>query len=73
MGDFKEVMEAKIECFNEANPPGTQVAVVKDDGTRTVDIIKYEASIMGGHTAVAWLKSLGSYSLDRVFTMRKHY
>jgi hypothetical protein len=67
MTDSTKVMESKIHLFNQLHPVGSDVAVVKDLGEMQKDVIKYPATIMGGHTAVAWLVKGGSYCLDRVF------
>jgi len=65
--DSIEVMESKVRIFNDRHPVGSKVIVIKDFGEQVEDVIKWEATIMGGHTAMAWLKDNGSYCLDRVF------
>lgn len=56
----------KAELFNLKYEVGDSVIVKDDKGGEFTDIIKYPASIMGGHTAVAWLEDKGSYLIDRV-------
>lgn len=67
MKDFPEVMQSKCDVFNEKNPVGSKVTVVKDLGEKIETTVKYAAEIMGGHTAVVWVKGVsGAYNLDRV-------
>lgn len=56
----------KIPAFNEKYKVGDSVVVIDDEGKEFTDVIKYPASVMGGHTAMAWLEGKGSYLLDRV-------
>lgn len=58
--------QAKVDRFNEVYRPGETVRVKDDFGDEFTDVVKYPASIMGGHTAMAWLKGKGSYLIDRV-------
>jgi hypothetical protein len=58
---------AAVREWNARHPVGTLVDVTMDDGTvkrtRTID----EASMLGGHSAVAWLAGFsGCYMLSRV-------
>lgn len=64
-------LENQVEQFNEAYAVGDTVEVMKyADGAETfTDVIKHPATIMGGHTAMAWLKEKGSY--DLTFVRRK--
>ena len=55
-----------VEDFNSKYRIGDQVLVTGDYGETFVDVVRYPASIMGGHTAVAWLETVGSYVIDRV-------
>lgn len=69
--DAKQFVDAltgsnKIPAFNEKYKVGESVIVTDDDGNEFTDVIKYPASVMGGHTAMAWLEGKGSYLLDRV-------
>ena len=67
MGDNLEVMQSKVDAFNEKNPVGTTVTVVKDFGERVETTVRHPAEILSGHTAVVWLKGIsGCYDLDRV-------
>ncbi len=56
----------KVELFNLKYSVGDAVRVKGDDGNEFIDKVKYPASIMGGHTAMAWLEGKGSYLIDRV-------
>lgn len=58
----------KIELFNQKYQVGDSVNVKDDNGNIFVDTIKHPATIMGGHTAVAWLQNKGSYLLERVIS-----
>lgn len=65
--ESNEVMQGKVDAFNERHPVGSSVVVVNDLGVKTETTVKYPASILGGHTPVAWLDCFtGCYRLDRV-------
>lgn len=65
--DSQEVMQGKVEAFNERNPVGSSVTVVKDLGEKVETKVKHPAQILSGHTAVVWLEGIsGCYCLDRV-------
>lgn len=55
----------QVNNFNKIYKIGDKVEVYKIKGQKEtfIDEIRYEASIMGGHTAMAWLKGKGSYDL----------
>lgn len=59
-------LQKQVDDFNASYTVGETVNVRTDDGTTVTDTIRYPASIMGGHTAMAWLEGKGSYKLDRV-------
>lgn len=61
-------LQKQIDLFNSAIKPGDTVNVKDDDGNTFQDIISHPATIMGGHTAMAWLEGKGSYMLDRVLS-----
>jgi len=62
-----EQLESQTTTFNNAYKVGDKVEVYKTPGGETfVDEIKHEATIMGGHTAMTWLKNKGSYDLTFV-------
>jgi len=64
--DYK-YQEKLVREWNEKHPVGTPVIVRKDDQTEIRTVTTHEATMLGGHTAVAWLKDIsGCYSLDRV-------
>ena len=59
--------EKLVREWNEKYPVGTQVIVKKDVQTEVRTVTTHEATMLGGHTAVAWLKDIsGCYSLERV-------
>lgn len=64
-------LKSSVEKFNSIYKIGDKVEVLKrKNGIETfTDTIKHEATIMGGHTAVIWLKEKGSY--DLTFVCRK--
>lgn len=62
----QQQLQAEVDEFNQKFKAGQMVNVLTDSGETVVDHIRYEASIMGGHTAVAWLEIKGSYILERV-------
>ncbi|TXH09642.1 MAG: hypothetical protein E6R03_16490 [Hyphomicrobiaceae bacterium] len=57
----------RCDVWNFKHPAGTRVALRKDDGTTQETVTESEAMLLGGHTAVIWLKNVsGAYALDRV-------
>jgi len=69
--DANEIVKAlrgdyKVESFNQKYCVGDTVRVIDDLGNEFIDKVKYPASILGGHTAVAWLEGKGSYLIERV-------
>ena len=67
MQEFIEIMESKVELFNQKHPIGSKVTVVKDLGEKFETKVRYPAEILSGHTAVVWLEGIsGCYCLDRV-------
>lgn len=60
--------ELMIKHYNERFAVGDEVEVIDDDGIVFVDTIKHPATIVGGHTAMAWLVKRGSYCLERVIS-----
>lgn len=62
-----KIKQTKVDVFNKLNPVGSRVTLIGDFGDRTDTEVKHAADLMGGHTAVVWLKGVvGSYALDRV-------
>lgn len=61
-------LENQVNQFNETYKVGDKVEVLKiATGTATfTDEIKHPATVMGGHTAMCWLKQKGSYDLTFV-------
>lgn len=64
----QQQLENQINQFNSTFKVGDKVEVLKrSNGTETfIDEISHEATIMGGHTAMTWLKDNGSYNLTFV-------
>lgn len=64
----QQQLENQVNQFNQTYKVGDEVEVLKRaDGSETfIDEIKHEATIMGGHTAMTWLKGKGSYDLTFV-------
>lgn len=56
----------KVEAFNLKYKEGDSVRVLDDFGNEFTDKVKAPASILGGHTAMAWLEDKGSYLIERV-------
>ena len=56
----------KADAFNHKYNIGDRVIVRDDNGQEFEDSIKAKATVMGGHTAMAWLENNGSYLLERV-------
>lgn len=67
MQESTEVMQSKVDAFNERNPIGTKVTLVKDRGEKVETKVQYPAQILSGHTPVVWLEGVsGAYLLSRV-------
>jgi hypothetical protein len=71
MSESWAVMESKVKAFNENNPMGSPVVVIKDNGEQVETVIWRPAEILSSHTegsvAVIWLDGLtGAYLLNRV-------
>lgn len=66
--DFLRVLRGddKVELFNLKYKIGDLVQVKGDNGEIFIDKVRFPASVMGGHTAMAWLEGKGSYLIDRV-------
>ena len=62
----QEQLQSEVDAFNARFKVGQMVKVEKDSGNTVIDHVRYPASIMGGHTAMAWLEMSGSYILERV-------
>jgi len=63
----QESMQGRCDVFNEKNPIGSKVTVIKDFGEKVETKVKYPAQILSGHTAVVWLEGIsGCYDLSRV-------
>lgn len=61
-----EKNQAIIDKFNTECPVGTPVIVEKDDGSTVETTVKYQATVLGGHTPVGWFNAIsGAYDLSR--------
>ena len=58
--------QAACDRFNSQFAVGTKVFVELDDGSVVEDTVEHPATLMGGHTPVAWLTNKGSFLLTRV-------
>jgi hypothetical protein len=61
-----KTLQSQIDDFNAKFTVGEIVNVKTDCGEIIKDTIRYEATIMGGHSAMAWLSNKGSYMINRV-------
>lgn len=61
-------LQNQVNTFNRAYKVGDKVEVLKSakSAETFVDEIKNEATVMGEHTAMTWLKGKGSYDLSFV-------
>jgi hypothetical protein len=67
MQQSTEVMQSLCDVFNEKNPIGSKVTVIKDLGEKFQTTVRHQAIILSGHTAVVWVHGIsGCYDLDRV-------
>lgn len=70
MNRYKQPSQAQLQmqadAFNFNFKVGDKVNVRKDSGEMIEDTIKHQATIMGGHTVMAWLEKSGSYLPERV-------
>ena len=59
--------QKKVDVWNVTYSVGQKVIVKKDDDTEIETVTTNEATLLGGHTAVVWLRDIsGCYLLDRV-------
>ena len=67
MKESIKIKQTKVDVFNKLNPVGSRVTLIGDFGDCTDTEVNHVAQLMGGHTAVVWLKGIvGCYALDRV-------
>lgn len=66
----KSQAQLQMECdaFNFNYAVGDTVKVMGDHGEIFQDKISHKATIMGGHTSMAWLSGKGSYLLERIIS-----
>jgi hypothetical protein len=58
--------------WNRLHPVGTKVVALLDNGQKLRSETTAPATLLGGHTAVAWLKDMtGCYKLDRVTVVQE--
>lgn len=62
-----KTLEKQVNAFNAKYNTGDIVTVKLDNGNTMEVSIKSPASVLGGHSAVAWFNEMyGCYSLDKV-------
>lgn len=66
-------LQNQVNTFNKSYKVGDKVEVLKCSQSKEtfVDEIKNKATIMGGHTAMTWLKNKGSYNLTFIVGLAK--
>ena len=63
--------QGKVDAWNAVHPVGTEVSVLLDNGSKLRTKTTMPATLLGGHTAVAWLEGVsGAYRLDRCTATR---
>jgi hypothetical protein len=70
MGKFEPVLsmsQQDVDAWNRANVTVRAVTVTLDSGEIIKTATRSDATMLGGHTAVIWLKGIkGCYALSRV-------
>jgi hypothetical protein len=70
MGKFEPVLsmsQQDVDAWNRANVAGRAVTVTRDTGEVVKTTTRSDATMLGGHTAVIWLKGFRAcYALSRV-------
>jgi len=67
MKDSLLISRSKIEAFNEKNPVGSSVILIKDFGEKFKTKVRHPATITSSGGAVAWLENVSGYwLLERV-------
>lgn len=62
-----QAQQRACDAWNEDNPPGTVVALMRDNGQTDIRRTTSAAYLLGGHTAVIHMAGVsGCYALDRV-------
>jgi len=57
--------QRKVDAWNAVHQVGTEVSVLLDNGSKLRTKTIAPASLLGGHTAVAWLENMrGCFRLD---------
>lgn len=60
-------LQKKVDVFNQTYGIGCRVDLRLDSGETKSVTVRAPASILGGHSAVAWFEEIsGCYSIDRV-------
>lgn len=61
-----------VDAWNSEHEVGTEVEVALDNGTKINTKTVSHATLLGGHTAVIWVKGIsGCYALERVKASKK--
>lgn len=62
-----ETLQQEVDAFNLKYPVGSKLKLKLDFGGAIEVVVRNEASILGGHSAVTWFEGIaGCYSLDKV-------
>lgn len=62
-----KTLQRQVDEFNSLYPVGQRVSVRRDAGEGILTVTTAKAEVMGGHSAVIWLKDIsGCYLLSRV-------
>lgn len=60
-------LQSEVDKFNEVHKIGDKVKLKLDLGEEREVIIRHQATILGGHTAVGWFEGIsGCYALSSV-------
>lgn len=65
----KKLQQLQKQCddFNAKHKPGDLMTVRKDIGEPVTGSLRYQAQVLSGHSAVAWVTGVsGCYDLDRI-------
>ena len=66
-GPSLKTLEKQVKRFNQEFKVGDKVQVRKDDGSIIHTMIRGQAYVLGGHSAVAFLHDIsGCYSIERI-------
>lgn len=59
--------EQQVEAWNVEHPVGSKVVVTRDSGVMFETTVKHPATVLGGHSPVAWVHGIaGCYDIGRI-------